>query len=293
MANKVLILGSQGNLGSQLEIIFNQDKNYKVVSWDKKDLDITNEKEMDAKIVQLRPDVIINASAYNAVDECEKNKKEFKLASFINGTAVGALAETAKKIKALFIHYSTDYVFDGNKKEGYREDDIPNPINKYGETKLLGEKLIQKIKDKNFKYYIIRTSKLFGQPGKSEFSKKSFFDIMLELGERSEFSKKEIAVVNEEVSCFTYTKDLARATKNLLSLNKKKGVYHITNNFPCTWYEAAEILFKIVGKKIKIKSVKSDFFPRPARRPKYSILLNTKVEPLRSWPDALEEYLTN
>ncbi|MEA3273210.1 MAG: dTDP-4-dehydrorhamnose reductase [Patescibacteria group bacterium] len=287
---KILIIGHKGNLGQQLMKVF---EDFSPIGWDKEDVDITDENSLDLKITKLKPQIIINASAYNAVDKCEEDQKEFKLAQEINGYGPGYLAKTCQKIEAVLVHYSTDYVFDGEKKEGYQENDLGNPVQNYGKSKYLGE---QEIQNKTDQYFIIRTSKLFGPPGKSEVTKKSFIDIMLDLAKE----KDVIEVVNEEVSCFTYTPDLAKATKKILGLEataKKDakplpfGIYHIVNEAPCTWFECATKLFEIAGKTVETKAVPATKFPRPAQRPAYSILLNTKFPKLRSWEKAVEEYL--
>ncbi|MDD5291363.1 MAG: dTDP-4-dehydrorhamnose reductase [Patescibacteria group bacterium] len=284
---EILILGSRGNLGGQLVKVFKADKEYEVVAWDREEIDITDKGLVFKKIRELKPDIIINATAYNAVDKCEEDEKEFTLAKKINAEAVGYLVEACLEVDAVLIHYSSDYVFAGDRKEGYKEDDKPDPINKYGETKLAGEEELIKKSGQGLKYYLIRTSKLFGPRGEGELTKPSFFDLMLDLAKK----KKELDVVNEEVSCFTYTPDLARATKKLLESDKGYGIYHITNVGRATWHEAAAELFKIIGKKIKINPVKGDKFPRPARRPAYSVLINTKFDMQRDWKEALKEYL--
>ncbi len=131
--SKILILGAKGMLGRELAEVFSPQN---PILWDKEEIDISSSKEVQKKIGKLKPRIIVNAAAYTNVDEAEKNKD---LAFKINGTAVGFLAEISKKISAILVHYSTDYVFDGNKKEGYKEDDEPkNPINIYGQSKLLG-----------------------------------------------------------------------------------------------------------------------------------------------------------
>lgn len=284
---EVLILGAKGNLGSQLAKIFSADKDYKVIAWDKEEIDITDKELVFKKIHELKPGIIINAAAYNAVDKCEESEAEFELAKKINAEAVGYLVEACLETGAVLVHYSSDYVFAGDRKEGYKEDDEPKPINKYGETKLAGEEELIKKSGQGLKYYLIRTSKLFGPKAESELAKPSFFDLMLDLAKK----KKELDAVNEEVSGFTYTPDLARATKKLVESEKGYGVYHLTNVGRATWYEAAMELFKILGKKIKINPVKGDKFPRPAKRPAYSVLINTKFEMQRDWKDALREYL--
>ncbi len=280
---KILIIGSKGNLGLQLQKVF-QDED--LTSWDKEDIDISNKKTLFAKVIALNPQVIINSAAYNAVDKCEENKKEFILAKKINGNAPGYLAEVSLEIGALFVHYSSDYVFDGKKRTGYKETDQTKAINNYGKSKLLGEKKIIEQAAKGLKFYIIRTSKLFGPQGESLVAKPSFFDIMLDLGNK----KAEIDVVDAEKSCFTYTVDLAQATKNLINAKKISGVYHIINEGACTWYEATRELFEINNINIKINPVSQDKFSRSAKRPKYSVLQNTKLNKLRHYTEALREY---
>ena len=249
----------------------------------------------------MKPDAIINATAYNAVDKCEEKDSEFELAKKLNGDAVGFLAQAAIEVGAILVHYSTDYVFGGisndannerikqiKKQGGFKEDDKPCPVNKYGESKLMGEQEIIKKSSQGLKWYLIRTSKLFGPKGESELAKPSFFDTMLKI---ANITDKKIDVVDEEVSCFTYTTDLVKATKKLIDENYGYGIYHIMNSGPCTWHKAAVELFRIGGIDIKVNPVSADKFSRPAKRPEYSVLLNTKFEQLRSWQEALSEYL--
>jgi dTDP-4-dehydrorhamnose reductase len=294
---KILILGAQGNLGGQLTKTFQND--YDIIAWDKGEIDITDQDLIIKKIGDIKPNIIINAAAYNAVDKCEESEEEYNLAKKINGLAPGYLAQAAMNVNAVLIHYSTDYVFGGHTphhaktlKEikaqgGFMEDDAPRPINKYGHTKLTGEEEIKKLSGRGLKWYLIRTSKLFGPRGENEFSKSSFFDVILNLSK----NKNEINVVNDEKSCFTYTPDLARATKSLVEEKYGYGIYHIVNEGACTWYEATQELFKIAGVEIKVNPVTADQFPRPAKRPKYSVLLNTKFPKLRDWRGALREYI--
>jgi dTDP-4-dehydrorhamnose reductase len=304
--HKILIIGAKGMLGQELVKTFRSDKNYKVIAWDKEDLDITNEVAASKKIKVINPKIIINAAAYNAVDKCEE-PKEYKIARKINGLAPGYLAKIAKKIGATLIHYSTDYVFDGLPKIeepkgcthschscglhrsfkpeiGFKEDAKPKPISQYGKTKLLGEKEVQK---NTKKFYIIRPSKLFGQPAIAEKAKRSFFDMALELGKK----QKSVNMVDGEMSCFTYAPDLARKTKEIIDSKKPFGIYHITNSGACTWHEAALELYKLKKIKTKIIPINSKELKRPAKRPANSVLLNTKLNPLRNWKEALREYL--
>jgi dTDP-4-dehydrorhamnose reductase len=170
---------------------------------------------------------------------------------------------------------------------GYKEDDETGPVNKYAQTKLMGEREIITRSSQGLKYYLIRTSKLFGPVGESKTSKLSFFDLMLDLAK----DKEKLTAVDEEVSCFTYTADLAKETKRIIEDKENYGVYHIVNSSFCTWFEAAVELFRIANVSVLTEPVSSDSFPRPAKRPKYSVLLNTKLNPLRDWREALKEYL--
>lgn len=283
--DKILILGAKGSLGKELMRVFGND--YRLTLWDREEIDISDKELVTKKIKEIKPQYIINAAAYNSVDKCEEISKEFELAKKINSKAVGYLAEVAIEIEATLVHYSSDYVFSGENKKGYKEDDEPGPINKYGESKLLGEKELISRSSKGLKWYLIRTSKLFGPKGESGASKPSFFSIMHKLSEESE----ALDVIDEEVSCFTYSTDLAITTKELIESDKGSGIYHVVNNGPCTWYEAAREYFKLAGINVKVNPVKSDKFSRPAKRPKYSVLINTKLKPLRNYKEALKDYL--
>lgn len=291
---KILLLGAKGNLGQQLLAIFKENPSAgsepgnEIIAWDREEIDISDKTLISNKIKDIKPALIINAAAYNAVDKCEETDG-LALAKKINSLAPGYLAQAALTVKAILVHFSTDYVFDGKKRAGYKETAEPNPINKYGETKRAGEEAIIRLSGRGLKWYLIRTSKLFGPKGESEISKPSFFDTMLKLAKE----KDQLEVVNEELSCFTYTKDLAQAVRKLIDANYGYGIYHLVNSGPVTWYQAAIELFKQAGVKIKIVPVKSDKFPRPAKRPNNSVLLNTKLEPLRDWKMALQEYLNN
>jgi len=311
---KVLIIGAKGMLGQELTGVFSRDKEYEVISWDKEDIDITDEKKLSKKISDLKPAIIINSAAYNNVDEAEKSQTGFELAKKINGKAPGHLAKIAKKIGAILVHYSTDYVFDGKPeipepkgctgscsscmlhegfepKIGFDENAKPNPISNYGKSKLMGEKEVQK---NCKKFYIFRLAKLFGKPAKSEGAKKSFFEVMLEAGKSTRPGKnKSVKVINEETANFTYAPDLAKKTKEIIDAKKAFGIYHIVNSDPCTWYEAVLELYRQAKIKTKVIPVTGEEFPRPAKRPYYSVLLNTKLNPLRSYKEALADFLEN
>jgi len=280
---RVLVIGSKGNLGKDLVKVFEDDINWEVFGYDKEDIDITSEQSLREKIDGIEPTAVVNAAAYNAVDKCETDEAEYELAKKINGYGPGYLAKICKEKDISLTHYVSDYIFDGKKGE-YVENDQPNPINNYGRSKYLGE---QKVRENTDKFYLVRTSKLFGTPGNSSAAKPNFFDIMIRLSKNNDILK----VVDDEKSCFTYTPDLALETKKIIDEQISFGIYHVVNEGPCTWYEAVKELFKLSGISVKVIPVSSSEFPRPARRPKSSVLLNTKLKPLRHYTEALKEYL--
>jgi len=282
---KILILGAKGNLGQQLVKVFTAGND--IIAWDRGEIDISDRELILKKIGDVKPELIINAAAYNAVDKCEDNDEEYELAKKVNIDGPKFLAEACLKIGATLIHYSTDYVFDGSNKDGYIETDEPKPINRYGKTKFHGETRILELSGSGLKWYLIRTSKLFGPKAESELAKSSFFDVMLEQAK----SKPSLEVVDEEVSCFTYTPDLAEATRELVDKNSGYGIYHLVNSGSCTWYSAAVELFKLASVEIEVKPITSEKLARPAKRPKFSVLLNTKFSPMRDYREALREYL--
>jgi len=275
---KILIVGSQGMLGQELAKVF---ANEEITLWDRNDLDITDREMVYSKIEALRPDVIINAAAYNNVDACEENAEP---AMRINGDGPIFLARAAEQIGAKFIQYGSDYVFDGTKKEGYTEDDLPHPISKYGESKLATENVFAHCT----RCYVIRTSRLFGRPALSEGAKKSFVDVMIKLGRE----KESLDLVDEEWGNPTYVVDLAKQTKVLVNGFYPSGIYHATNEGACTWYGFGQEIFRQTGINIRTNPVPTSKFPRPARRPMFSSLINTKLPRMRSWQDALKDYLT-
>ena len=283
---RVIILGAQGNLGTEIKKILLAKPEINLLALDKQDLDVLDEPALRSKLDEFLPELIINTVAYNAVDECE-SEAGFALAKKLNGEVPANLGRFALEHQAILLHYSSDYVFSGDRKGGYSEDDVPDPINNYGRSKLMGETAIKDMGASGLKYYLIRTSKLFGPKGESPVAKASFFDTMISLAKKQE----EIKVVDGELSCFTYTPDLAQAAWSLVEDKAPFGLYHLVNSEPVTWYGAAQELFSLLGKKLKLTAIASEDLPRPAKRPQASVLLSTKVEAMRSYREALREYL--
>ncbi len=279
MANaKIVILGANGMLGHALLHAF-KDKN--PIGLRHSDLDITQRAAVIKKISELQPSVIINAAAYTKVDDCETNQV---VANKVNGEAPGFLAEAAKAVNATLVQYSTDYVFSGQNSAGYAEDSEPGqPVNAYGASKLLGEKnIVQQVDAQWSNYYIIRTSWLFGNDGPN------FVDTMLKLG----LTKPVLKVVNDQHGSPTYTNDLAVATRSILDQQLPAGIYHATNSGDCTWYEFAQEIFRLAQLSVVVEPCSSLEFPRPAKRPAFSMLRNTKISALPTWQQALATYLS-
>ncbi len=284
---RVLLFGSGGALANQLALVLGD---HDVVQLTHKDCDITNASEVRRMVKTHGPSHIINAAAFNVVDKAEEDDT---LAMAINGTAVGSIAAAAAAVGAILVHYSTDYVFDGGKPDGYQEEDTPNPINKYGRSKLVGEQELQKAKQSaGLSYYCIRTSRLFGPIGTAYSSKKNFVDIMIERAG----SEQPCEVIDAEVSSPTYTPDLAAATVRCLVERWPFGTYHITNSGSCTRFECAKEIFaqwaKLTGKRVgTVEPISDTALPGRAPRPSHSVLLNTKAPALRAWQEALRDYL--
>lgn len=272
----VLILGAKGMLGGQLMKVFGNE----AVGWDRTDMDVTKFKDLRLKIEDLAPETIVNCVAFNDVDGAESSRE---LAFKLNADVPKNLAEIANAVGSVLVHFSTNFVFDGQ-KDGYKETDEPHPLSVYAQSKYRGE---QAITANCRKYYLIRTALLFGPKGESELSKKSFVDLMLELSN----SQREIKAVGDEINSLTYSLDLAAQIKLLLNSKPPYGIYHITNSGQASWHDLAKEIFDIAKKKINLVKVLSSEFPRKAVRPKKGVLINTKLPPLRPWQEALREFL--
>jgi dTDP-4-dehydrorhamnose reductase len=274
----VLVTGAHGQLGQD---IVNQCtiQGIECTATNSKTLDITDRESVDSIVKTHTPDIIVNCAAYNAVDRAEV---EWMKAFSVNGLGVKHLALAANKYGTILVHYSTDYVFDGNSNRPYTVADTPHPISRYGESKLFGENIVRDLCDH---YFIIRVSWLFGK-GNTNFVSK-----VLDWSRE----KTEIAVVDDQISSPTYTVDLVKATLGLVS-TESFGLYHITNSGACPRYEWARYILSNAGWTGKLVNVKSSAFKTPAQRPAYSVLDNfgtheTIGYTLPSWQDATSRYL--
>lgn len=275
---KILITGAGGQLGQDVAK-FCESHNYEHIAANSKMLDITNPTAVAEFCSREVPDVIINCAAYNQVDQAEADWRD---AYLVNGLGVKNLVLAANHLNATFVHYSTDYVFDGKSIRPYTIADRPHPLNRYGESKLLGEDIVRDLCDS---YFLIRTSWVFG-PGNTNFPKK-----VLEWSK----TKEELKIVTDQVSTPSYTGDLAKATFDLLK-SDYFGLCHLTNSGYCSRYEWAEYILKEIGWRGTLLPADSDEFPTNARRPRFSVLDNfgtaeTIGYTLPSWEDATSRFL--
>ena len=275
---KVAVIGASGQLGSDLVKVFDD-----VIPLTHKDIEVTDLSSCEI-LKELKPDVVINTAAYHKTDECEANPEKTFL---VNSVGARNIALICREIDAIDVYISTDYVFDGAKKEPYTEDDIPNPINVYGVSKYAGEILTRYICNK---HYIIRVSSLFGVAGASGKGG-NFVETMIKKGKAGD----ELNVVNDITMSPTYTKDAALAIKKIIYNKLPYGIYHVTNDGSCTWYEFAKAIFEITGIDAKLNPITSGKFPTKAKRPKNSALSIEKIKSyginMRHWKCALREYL--
>jgi len=252
------------------------------VGWDREDIDVLDWPGLCSKIDGLdsAPDAIVNCVAFNDVDGAEERAAQ---ALALNAEFPARLAEFARDRQIPLVHYSTNYVFDGVLGE-YDEAAAPAPLSAYGRSKLRGEEAVLAAGDP---HYVIRTAVIFGPKGASDVSKKSFVDLMLDLAAK----RDTIQAVADEINSVTYAPDLARATQGLLERLPAPGIYHAANSGAASWYDMAREIFRIVAKPVTVAPVPASHFSRKAVRPARAVLLNTKLPPLRSWQDALAEFL--
>lgn len=270
---KILLLGKKGLLGRALFEAFSGETELAALSHD--ECDISNPVEIEEAISISKPDFILNATGYTNVDKAESERD---LAFQVNSKGVENLAIAAKKHNAVLVHFSTDYVFSGENSAGYYEDAVPSPLSVYGASKASGEQAILQILGK---FYIVRTAWLYGPGGKN------FVDTMLQLAK----NEGPLRVVNDQVGSPTFAPDLAQAILKLTNSKNAYGVYHIVNDGVGSWYEFAAEIYNQLGVPKQIIPITSDELARPARRPKFSVLLSRKFDKLRHWKQALTEYL--
>jgi len=280
MVSKILVTGANGQLGNEFKFLAS-NSNHEFFFVDINELDLTNEKEVEGFFGNNKFDFVINCAAYTAVDKAETEKET---AYKVNVNATSYIANASLKNGFKLIHISTDFVFDGNKNTPYIETDYTNPINYYGETKLLGEKAIS---EKIESGLIIRTSWLYSQYGNN------FVKTILRLTA----TRDEINIVFDQVGTPTYALDLAKSILIIIEQQPElSGIFHYSNEGVASWYDFA---FQILQNKkltLKLNPIETKDYPIPARRPNYSVLNKTKIKnfaavKIKHWVDSLNECL--
>lgn len=271
-----LITGAKGQLGTEFTQLLTA-RGADFVAYDSSELDITNPDVVMAKIAAAQPQVIFHCAAYTAVDQAEDGGKELNWQVNVAGTK--NVAQAAQTVGATLVYISTDYVFDGQKETEYQVDDPTHPLNEYGKAKLAGEQAIQQIMTD---YYIIRTSWVFGELGKN------FVFTMLNLAKTHD----ELTVVNDQIGRPTWTRTLAEFMVYLTEQQSEFGVYQLSNDNACTWYEFATEILK--DQDVVVKPVTSAAFPQTAMRPQHSIMSLDKAKStgfeIPSWQMALSNF---
>lgn len=275
---KYLLIGYKGTLGNEFA---QQIPIEELLTADREQLDIANPNQLTAFFNYHKPQVVINCAAYTNVDAAET---DYDNALRINAEAVQNLVKACNEHGAKLVHFSTGMVFPGTDQNGYNEDDPTEPINRYGVSKLTGEKII--LNDcQNF--YIIRTEWLYGKPQSAD-AKKSFVELMIELGKSG-----KVKGVMDEVGKPTWAKDLAEATLSLITSNPNNGIYHLVNEGQASRLDWAQEIYNLQNMNVEVEPVSGNSFPRPAPRPPFELLNNTKLPKLRTWQEALKEYLNS
>ncbi|MCT4619645.1 MAG: dTDP-4-dehydrorhamnose reductase [Marinisporobacter sp.] len=288
----ILITGGKGQLANSIMDLFKRrecslgkvDEIYfhgQIFCVDKHHLDITSLEHVKSYFKKIKPGIVINTAAYTHVDDCESN---IDLAYKINALGPRNLSIICEEIQAKLIHISTDYVFDGKSKIPYKEFDSPHPINIYGKSKYLGEEYVKQFCSK---YFILRTSWLYGHKGKN------FVKTILKASKE----KEVLRVVNDQIGNPTYAEDLAY---HILKLGptKEYGIYHCTGNDSCSWYEFAKAILQYTNSNCKIQPTSSSDYKSVATRPNYSTLDHMMLrctigDKMRHWKVALEDFINN
>lgn len=278
---KVMLIGAGGQLGTDFVSILPKET---IVPLTHAEIEITDSRSVELAFERYRPDVVINTAAFHRVDDCET---QIERAFLANTFAVRGLAQVCRRFSAVLVHFSTDYVFAGEKTEPYIETDRPGPLSVYAASKLAGEYLAGACLPRHF---VIRTCGLYGRGG-SRSKGGNFVETMLRLAAAG----KPLRVVSDQVVSPTYTSDLARKISQLIA-TEAYGLYHITSHGSCSWLDFARTIFELAGVEADLRPVTTEEFGAPARRPAYSVLRNQRLESLGlddlpSWQDGLRRYL--
>lgn len=278
---KIALIGADGQLGSDLFRTLGDERLSPLYY---PAFDITRSDECRAVLREIRPDVVMNTAAFHRVDECEDRVEE---AFRVNAFAVRDLARTCRDLEATLVHFSTDYVFDGRSSKPYVEEDPPQPLSAYGMSKLAGEYFVRAVCEK---YYLVRTCGLYGLAG-CLGKGRNFVEAMLHLAQDG----RPLRVVNDQWVTPTSSEELATRLAELIRTDSY-GLYHMTNEGRCTWFEFASAIFELIGRPVEITAVDTAAFGAKARRPAFSVLENKRAKSIgltdfSEWREALKAYL--
>lgn len=279
---RVLLIGANGQLGTDLQSVF-CSRGVDFVPLTHKELDVCNFDAVAGIVNEVKPEVVVNTSAFHKVEVCETQPaRSFE----VNAIAVRNLAQTCERAGSVLVHFSTDYVFDGKRQTPYAEEDLPRPLSVYATSKLAGEALLAASLDR---YFLIRTCGLYGIAGSSGKGG-NFVETMLKKGKEG----SPIRVVSDQILTPTFTGDLAAVVNQLLQTDAY-GLYHVSAEGQCSWYEFARAIFELENMKVDLSPVSTQEFPSPVRRPPYSVLSKEKLRGLGlsmpEWRDGLARYL--
>ncbi len=268
---KLLIVGAHGQLGRALQAQFDDRE---VTAWDIQDLDIGDLEQVRRALMQLQPTLVINAAAFTQVDQAETNHD----AAF-RGNALGPrnLALATSEMDIPLVHFSTDYVFDGRQSRPYHEFDLPHPLSVYGQSKLAGEREVQKA---NLKHFIVRTAWLYHSIGKN------FPNTILRLA-----NQEQVRIVNDQFGSPTYCPHLAKAVSRLLE-TESYGTYHLAGGGETSWYDFAKRLYQACGIQTSVSPITTEEYLLPAPRPRYAALtsLQDPLILLPPWEDGVQDF---
>jgi dTDP-4-dehydrorhamnose reductase len=282
---RVAVIGGNGQLGRDVTSAFAAE-GHAVTTLTHQDVEISSLESVRTSFGALRPEVVVNTAAFHHVEKCEA---EPGLAFAINGTGARNVALVTAETGATLLHVSTDYVFDGQKSKPYLEEDLPAPLNVYGNTKLSGEFFVRST---NPRHFVVRTSAIYGENPCRAKGGLNFVELMLKLAKE----KSELRVVDDEFVSPTPTEQIARQLV-VLSKSSDYGLYHATTEGSCSWFEFATAIFELTNTKIRLEPARPGEFPAKVPRPKYSVLENRALKSksmniFTHWKEGLETYLS-
>jgi dTDP-4-dehydrorhamnose reductase len=276
---KIVITGAAGQLGADLSREL-QSRGHIVTPLTRAELDVTDAAQMRRTLSAAEPELLINCTAENRVDECEEKPDE---AFALNAIAPARMAALTRELGVTLMHFSTDYVFDGTKRAPYLESETPRPLSLYGVSKLAGEQLVRQ---RNPRHYLVRVMGLYGVAG-SRGKGGNFVETIISRAR----AEGRVRVVTDQTGAPTYTRDLAAGVAELIAASHPFGTYHLAADGEVSWFDFASEILRRAGLAAIVEPVTSADFASRAARPAYSVMRSATLAPLRHWSAALDAYL--